>query len=439
MFGLCVFDNVSHELHKTVSVSIGNEYKYEKYQSKNNPEILYEFHIPREQKIEDLMNVVTTIKDQAKDEFNILLDEQVNAVLFYELLYLAFTDINIYSKDYVESKKVIIKSAFSDFELAHNNAYSYNVARLLTNLPYQALNPDLFVHYISEILKDTDISVEINRLTQCSNLQLNGMTTLSKASSFEPAFVKISYNNSSSEPIGLVGKGVTIDTGGQNLKSGDLLTIKGDMSGAAAVIGSILRLALNGTECNVNGYLMITDNMLNDRAFMPGDVIKYPNNKSVEIGNTDAEGRLILADGLLLASSENKTVIDIATLTGNVGMALGNEYAAIFSNQLNQDYISFINENCTDKVWPLPLVDNYRDSLKGNISDLKNISNLGFAGCITAALFLEEFIKKDTKWYHVDMAAMNNKHELGTTVSGYGVRLLSQMVVSMERESNNEK
>ncbi len=368
--------------------------------------------------------------------FEAVVEGNIDLKFIIESILLGLTPTNYYSRDY-EIPKVFKVKADYEFEAAYidayNSAYSYNVSRVLNHLPYNECNPETMIGFVEKLFVAPEVNVTIMRKQECIANNLQGMLTLSKASRFEPTVVKIEYKTDMSLPnIALVGKGVMFDTGGYSIKTGrDISNMKADMGGASAVLGTIHYLQATHAQANVTAYLMLTDNMINNQAMIPGDIITYANGLSVEIGNTDAEGRLILADGILLAKRDGaEQIIDVATLTGNAVAALGTEYAAMYSN--NQDLANqmlAMNELSNDKVWQMPLISEYKQSLKGNISDLRNISSMSFAGSITAALFLEAFVES-TDWIHIDMAGQTERAEFGTKYSGYGVRLLSNYIKS---------
>lgn len=354
-----------------------------------------------------------------------------------ESMLIGLTPTNYYARDYQMPKIYKVKGDYS-IEAAYidaaNSAFSYNIARVLNHLPYSDCNPDTIITMVQKLFGMPEVNLTIMRAQECSALNLNGMLTLARGSSKEPTLIKIEYRQNTQLPnVALVGKGIMFDTGGYSLKKGrDISAMKADMGGASAVLGTLHYLASTHADANVTGYLLFTDNMINENAMIPGDIITYANGLSVEIANTDAEGRLILADGILLAKRDlADQIIDIATLTGSAEAALGIEYAAMFSN--NQDLANKmleLNNLSNDKVWQLPLVPEYKQGLKGNISDLRNISSIPFAGSISAALFLEAFAE-DSDWIHIDMAAQSERAEYGTKYSGYGVRLLSNYILNM--------
>ncbi len=384
---------------------------------------------------EQLLALGEKLASDITDGFEVISNVNIEYKYVIEGLLLGLTPTDVFASKYEAPKAYQVKSDY-EFEVAYTeaiiNAKSYNLARMLNNLPHCECNPDTIVSIIKNNFPQPDVNISVLRENECRDLGLNGMLALAQGSNYEPSLIKIEYNNSDSEKIGLVGKGLTFDMGGYSLKvARDVSGMKADMGGASAVIGTMHRLVNTHAKVNVCAYLVMTDNLINEKAMLPGDVIKYRNDLTVEIGNTDAEGRLVLADGLLLAESEGcSQIIDVATLTGNVGAALGTEYAAVYSrSEQMQNKIFAQNSKSNEKVWPMPLVENYRASLKGNITDLRNISSLSYAGSITAAIFLSHFVTVE-KWAHIDMAAMTDKAESNSKYSGYGVRLLTNYITS---------
>ncbi|MDF2577921.1 MAG: pepA [Chlamydiales bacterium] len=248
----------------------------------------------------------------------------------------------------------------------------------------------------------------------------------------DPAFIVLEYkgNSKSKDHTVIVGKGVTYDTGGLNLKpTGSMETMKCDMSGAAAVLGTILALAHLKVKVNVTAVIAATENAIDAKSYKPGDVYTGYSGKSVEIGNTDAEGRLTLADALAYSCKELKPsrIIDLATLTGAMVIALGHEASGIMSN--NDKLVQGLfeaGEQSFDRVWRLPLYEEYKEQIKSDIADLKNTGGRP-GGSITAGLFLQEFIG-EIPWAHIDIAGtafLPKPRTYHTTLAtGVGVRLL---------------
>jgi len=232
-----------------------------------------------------------------------------------------------------------------------------------------------------------------------------------------------------------VGKGITFDSGGLSLKTAKSMeTMKLDMAGGAAIIGAMSRLPELCPEIEVTGYIPTTDNLPSGSAQKPGDIIRYLNGKTIEVLNTDAEGRLILADGLALAAKgKPDCIIDLATLTGACMVALGTEVAGIFGNhQPLMDHLIRCGREAGEKLWQLPLVKSYREEIKSSVADMKNIGG-SYGGAITAALILQEFVG-DIPWAHLDIAGPSFGEKETPTCpkggTGFGVRTLLRFLSS---------
>ena len=235
--------------------------------------------------------------------------------------------------------------------------------------------------------------------------------------------------------LALVGKGVTFDSGGLNIKTGGSMAgMKADMSGAAAVAATLLTLARLKSNVHVIGAIPIVENMPSGKATRPGDIVSSYSGKTVEIGNTDAEGRLILIDAMAYVDKQYKPqiMIDLATLTGACRVALGVKIAGVFSrdDELAQAIIASGNKTY-ERCWQMPLPEDYKELLKSDFADINNISNTRWGGAITAALFLSEF-SGDSRWAHIDIAgpAYIEKEEAycGPGGTGFGVRLLCHLI-----------
>src|SRR6201999_3791387 len=263
---------------------------------------------------------------------------------------------------------------------------------------------------------------------------MGGIAAVSQGGPVDPRLIVLRYSGGGEGPtLAFVGKGVTFDTGGIVLKPGaGMQEMKFDMSGAAAVLEATAAIAELGLPLDLITGVPSTENMPSGTAVKPGDVITQYNGKTVEVNNTDAEGRLILADALAYAIELGaERVIDMATLTGAVVIALGSTYAAVISNDDElAGELSAAGEESGELVWRLPLHDEYRDLMKGTVADLSNLASKREAGTITASAFLEEFVG-ETPWAHIDIAGTAwdvNRAYTGKGGSGYGVRLLVQLV-----------
>lgn len=310
---------------------------------------------------------------------------------------------------------------------ANATAFSRDLMNELSNV----LNPETFPEVLKEQFADTNVKINVLNKAKIEELKMNGLLTVGRGSEYEPSFVEIEYKGDPSKPlVALVGKGVTFDTGGISLKgSRDLSDMRMDMGGAAAVSGAMKLLAESKAKVNVIALLPIVENMPDSKAVLPGEVIEYKNGHTVQIGNTDAEGRLILADGLIRAGEHKaEYVVNIATLTGAIVSALGSKLAGVFGDEKLQADIKALGDVNGDFNWPMPLVDAYDSYLNSDYADFSNISSKGEAGAITAGLFLRRFVPENCKWLHVDMAGVMESSEAGyyaKSATGFGARLLA--------------
>src|SRR5699024_9479727 len=265
---------------------------------------------------------------------------------------------------------------------------------LMNDIPSE-LHPETFPKRLQKELADTDVKIDVFDKEKLEEMQMNGLLTVGQGSEHDPVFVEMSYQGDASKPlVALVGKGVTYDTGGINIKKGRHLSdMRMDMGGAAAVAGAMKLLAESNAKVNVVALLQIVENMTDSKAALPGDVIRYKNGNTVQICNTDAEGRLILADGLIRAGELGaEYVVDIATLTGAIANALGSKLAGVFGDEELALNMKKLGDENGDHNWPMPLVDAYDSYLNSDYADINNISSKGEAGSITAALFLRRFV-----------------------------------------------
>ena len=308
-------------------------------------------------------------------------------------------------------------------------------ARDLVNEPGGSLTPSRFADLAAERAAAAGLTVEVLDQDAIEAAALGGLLAVSRGSSQPPRFVKLTYVPTDPEAaargsVALVGKGITFDSGGLSIKTGTgMMTMKCDMGGAAAVIATMC--ALPGLEVGVpvSSYTPMTDNMLGPDATRPGDVMTAHNGKTVEILNTDAEGRLVLADALSLASGDgHDAIVDLATLTGACMVALGDQIAGLLGNDGELiDEIAAAADRSGEKVWHLPLPPEYRKLLDSPIADLKNIGG-AYGGTLTAGLFLQEFVDPDTAWVHLDIAGPGFTESADAEIprggTGFGVRTL---------------
>jgi leucyl aminopeptidase len=317
-------------------------------------------------------------------------------------------------------------------EAARVCAEAQNRARDLQSLPSNVATPSYLASRAEEIAAAHEaISVEVLGRDEIAAKDMGGMIAVSQGTAEDPRLITLRYRGGGSgETLGLVGKGVTFDTGGISLKTAaGMPDMKMDMSGAAAVLETIAAVAELGLEIDLIAVIPSTENMPSGTAIKPGDIITQYNGKTVEVNNTDAEGRLILADALAYAVEQGASrVIDIATLTGAVMIALGSTYAAVISNddELTAT-VERVGRETGELVWRLPLHPEYKQLTKGSVADLTNSSSKRKAGTIYAGSFLEEFVG-ETPWAHLDIAGTAwdvGREYTGNGASGYGVRLLT--------------
>ena len=312
-----------------------------------------------------------------------------------------------------------------------------NVARDLINEPANIVTPLILAERAQQIALETGLQCEVLDETALKAKGYRGLLHVGAGSAIPPRMVILRHipRQSSAETIALVGKGLTFDSGGISIKPADKMwEMKGDMAGAAAVLAAMRTIAKLQPAVRVIGILCCAENMPGNQANRPGDIFVAKNGKSIMVDNTDAEGRLVLSDGLARAGEEGAThVVDIATLTGAVVRALGPSVAGVLGT--NRELIRRIiaaGESHGEAFWELPLVEEYRDSLKTPYADINNIAAGGVAGAITAALFLREFVPENVAWAHLDIAGPMFKdrewryYEAGAL--GFGVKTLVHLV-----------
>ena len=312
------------------------------------------------------------------------------------------------------------------------------LARDLINEPPSITTASFLGAQAQRHCRGRGLSVEVWGKKKIESMKLAGLLAVNRGSLEEPRFIVIHYKPSgkAKKKVTLIGKGITFDSGGLSLKPAKSMeTMKLDMSGGAAVIGAMSRLPHLGLDIEVTGYVPTTDNLPGGNAQKPGDVIRYLNGKTIEVLNTDAEGRLILADALALAAQKKPDyMINLATLTGACMVALGPQVGGIFSNhQPLADRLMRCARQTGEKLWQLPLVKEYREQLKSSVADMKNIGG-SHGGAITAALILQEFVG-DIPWAHLDIAGPAFA-ETDTALcpkggTGFGVRTLLKFLSTL--------
>lgn len=284
-----------------------------------------------------------------------------------------------------------------------------NFARWLGDNPGNYMTPTILANETVKAAKGTGLKVTVWDKARITKERFGGLLAVAQGSTEEPRFIVMEYNGAGKgqAPVVFVGKGLTFDTGGISIKpSASMEEMKYDMCGGANVIGTMLALAKLKAKVNVIGLVPSTENMPGPHAFKPGDVYFARNGKSVEVFNTDAEGRLILGDALAYGAEQKPAAIfDAATLTGAILVSLGNTHTGVFTRDTKlMKRIQEAADTAGELVWPMPLVDFHVDDMKGTHADLCNISSGRLAGSSTAAAFLEEMVGRDVPWAHFDIA-----------------------------------
>lgn len=315
-------------------------------------------------------------------------------------------------------------------------------ARDIGNEPANHMRPRTLAERVAARFAASGVQVACYEGEQLAARQMCGLIGVGQGSPHPPVLIEMRYcTDPSKELIALVGKGITFDTGGISLKRDhDISDMRIDMGGAAAVIGAIDIIRRSGLQVNVAAIVPAAENIPDGNALLPGDVLTYPNGVSVQVGNTDSEGRLVLADALIHAHALGaKEVVDMATLTYSCQGALGSKYAGIWGDEHTVSTIRSLGRFTGEKVWELPLAEEYADYLASDYADICNISHVGEAGAITAALFLRNFVHPSMRWAHIDMAAMKEASSTAGYVAagatGYGARLLAEFVAERSRSS----
>ena len=320
-------------------------------------------------------------------------------------------------------------------------ASSVSLARDLVNQPANYMTPSDLVDIATDICDGTDLELEVFDENRMRQLKMGALLGVAKGSIVPPKMIIIKYSGDPENPnnnLGLIGKGITFDSGGISIKpSGGMAAMKGDMAGAASVISTMKAIAELKPKINVTVIAAATENMPGGNAQKPGDVVVAMNGTTIEVDNTDAEGRLVLSDAVSYGVQLGlKRIVDVATLTGAIEIALGKVTTGAFSNdpKLVNQVIEAGNE-AGEKIWELPTFEEYRELYKSEIADLKNVGGRQ-AGSITGAMFIGEFAK-DVAWVHLDIAATSTSSKttgmLTKGATGIPVRTLIYLVLALSK------
>jgi leucyl aminopeptidase len=340
-------------------------------------------------------------------------------------------ELSILSKnDFSETVTKAVKIANAQLEILR-----------LVDLPPNKITPKYLSNWANETGKKFGFEVEVLGFEASKIAGLGAFLSVGKGSENEPQFVIMNYvpanANDKTKHVGLVGKGITFDTGGLNIKTSGMLHMKCDMAGAAAVLGAMQLIADLKLPVKVTAIVPCAENSVDAKSFMPSDVIHSYSGTSIEIIDTDAEGRLVLADGIsyLIKNFKPEYIIDVATLTGSAVGTFGYECAALFTN--NEAVSKKLQESgdaIGERLWQLPLWDCYKQDIESDIADVKNYSGKPVAGAISAAKFLEYFTKEHKAWAHLDIAGVafgDDEFAKSKHATAYGVHLLTKFIENL--------
>jgi leucyl aminopeptidase len=311
-----------------------------------------------------------------------------------------------------------------------------NRSRHIATMPGGEMTPEILAMHAKQSMKGLPVKFSVLNVRAMQRLKMGGVLGVGKGSEAKPCFIILEYygGNKKKKPIVLVGKGVTFDTGGINLKPTDsILGMNMDMSGGSAVIHAVATAARLKLKRNIIALIPAVENMPSGSSYRPGDVLRSMSGKTIEVQNTDAEGRIILADALTYAKRYKPVlVVDVATLTGAAVVALGERATALFTQDEKLELMfRHLGEESGDHVWPLPLWDEYDAEIKGTFGDVANIGKTRWGGAITAAAFLKQFVDGSYPWVHLDIAPRMTTLDdefLAKGSAGAPVRLLVKLL-----------
>lgn len=370
-------------------------------------------------------------------ELNVFPDDYIKTRVIAETAILAAYKFNKYKTQDKEKEakdlKILLKNGVDEaLQEGKNLGESTIVARDLINEPANVMTPQALANEAKKRAKESGFEVQIIEKKEIKKMGMGAFLAVAEGSEKEPVLIVMRYLNDPENPKeinGIVGKGLIYDSGGLSIKpTNSMLEMKSDMSGAASVIGAFTALAKGKVKTNAIGVIAACENMISGKSYHPGDIITTMAGKTVFIGNTDAEGRLTLVDAVsyIIEKEKVSNVLDIATLTGAAVVALGDTTTAVLSNNdAFYDEIAEASKEADERIWRLPLFDDYREKLKAKEADLTN--SAGNPGTITAAMFIEAFVQ-DKPWVHLDIAGTSwtekeyDYYSVGGT--GYGVRTI---------------
>ncbi len=359
-----------------------------------------------------------------EDEFFTLQAEHYLGFLLEKYRYDKFKQID---------KKDVRIEVPKQFEKMKEVAKAHYLARDMINCPPNLMTPQAIADQANEIAREYDAKINIISGEDLIKHDYPAIHAVGKGSANAPTLIDISWGKKNAKKLTLIGKGVCFDTGGLDIKSSsNMRMMKKDMGGAAITLALASLIMAHNLPVRLRLMIPAVENSISGNSYRPSDVITGRSGKTIEIGNTDAEGRVIMSDCLSEAASENPDlIIDCATLTGAARVALGTEIPAFFTrNDEIANALAFSSSKCQDPMWRLPLWDDYRPLIKSNIADISNDASTGFGGAITAALFLDSFVEPKVDWLHLDMMAWNSTAKAGRPEGGeaQGLRALFDML-----------
>ncbi len=344
----------------------------------------------------------------------------------------------------IDELTILGKISNSEIRKSQNIIETTNWVRRLVSEPANLLTPKHIVNEARSIAKTSNLGIEIYDEKQAARAGMGAFVGIAKGS-HEPSYMlALKYLYKKGAPtLGVVGKGITFDSGGISIKPSDKMhEMKMDMAGAAATIGFMKLVGELKPKMNVVGVTPLTENLPGGGALKPGDVVKALNGKTIEVQNTDAEGRVVLSDALVYAQKLGATkIVDLATLTGAAIVALGAEATAILgSNQEFTDRVIKSGSEVGERMWQLPIYPEHKDLLRSDIADMANIAPTRGAGVIAGAVFLQEFIEPKNSWVHLDIAGTawldNEKTYMTKGATGVGIRTLLNLLDNLQAEIN---
>lgn len=457
-----IFSDNSKEIDKKITaVSFNEKISESRFLIKNGLQVL-EINIPKKEKLNwrqatliargiiinakkhQLKNISLNWSEVEKLALGSSLDSAETFAINFEMANYEFNTFKTKPKEgwnFIEEitvlgvKKDELKKAFKKGQLIGQET---NACRELSNTPGGAMTPEILVADIRKAIKNTKLKLKILDEKEMKKIGMNAVLAVASGSKEKPRFIILEHIGAKEKkPIVLIGKAVTFDSGGLSLKPADsMLGMNMDMSGGAAVISAIVLAAKLGIKKHVVGLIPAVESMPSGESLRPGDIIKSMSGKTIEVQNTDAEGRIILADANTYAERYNPSlVVNVATLTGAAEVALGQRASAIFSkDQKLIDLFQQYGEASGDHVWPLPLWDEYENEIKGITGDVCNIRNRASSrdgGAILGAMFIYQFGKKFSQWIHIDIAPRMTEvfdEYLSPGAAGTPVRLLIKLL-----------